>query len=135
MDAAELLESVKTIVEKQEEKRKADALNFNIFSIVGVQYKELPVCSFLRELLDPKGSHMQGVFFLATFIRQVLEQDGFSESDLAKAKVFQEVRIAKDRRIDIIISVKNRVFPIEVKINAGDRPGPWRSARPGLCWC
>jgi hypothetical protein len=113
MDATELLENVKNIVDQQEEKHKADAFDFNIFSITGIQYKELPVCSFLRELLDPKGCHMQGNLFLETFIRQVLNQDSFSESDLAKAKVFQEILIAKDRRIDVLISVGNRIFPIE----------------------
>ena len=116
MSAAELLENVKSIVEKQEEKYKADASKFNIFSITGIQYRELPVCSFLRELLDPKGNHGQGDVFLATFIRQVLKQDYFSKSDFTRANVFQEVHIAKDRRIDILISVGNRIFPIEVKI-------------------
>ena len=121
MSAAELLENVKSIVEKQEEKYKADASKFNIFSITGIQYRELPVCSFLRELLDPKGNHGQGDVFLATFIRQVLKQDYFSKSDFTRANVFQEVHIAKDRRIDILISVGNRIFPIEVKIYAGDQ--------------
>ena len=126
MSAAELLENVKSIVEKQEEKYKADASEFNIFSITGIQYKELPMCSFLSELLDPKGSHGQGDVFLATFIRQVLKQDNLSESDFAKAKVFQEIHIAKDRRIDILICVGNRRFPIEVKIYAGDQSGQLR---------
>ena len=121
MDVVKLLNHAKVIVEQQEEKRKADASKFNIFSITGVKYKELPICSFLRELLDPKGSHGQGDVFLASFIRQVLKQDNLSESDFEKAKVFQEIHIAKDRRIDILISVGNRLFPIEVKIYAGDQ--------------
>ena len=121
MDAAELLERVKTIVEKQEEKRKSDAFNFNIFSVTGIQAKELPFCSFLRELLDPKGSHMQGALFLETFTRQVLIQDNLSELDFTKANVLQELYIAKDRRIDILISVGNRIIPIEVKIYSGDQ--------------
>lgn len=123
MDVVKLLNHAKVIVEEQEEKRKANASEFNIFSITGIQYKELPMCSFLRELLDPKGCHGQGDIFLATFIRQVLKQDNLSESDFAKAKVFQEIHIAKDRRIDILICVGNRLFPIEVKIYAGDQSG------------
>ena len=79
MDVVKLLNHAKVIVEQQEEKRKADASKFNIFSITGVKYKELPICSFLRELLDPKGSHGQGDVFLASFIRQVLKQDNLSE--------------------------------------------------------
>ena len=126
MDVVKLLNHAKVIVEQQEEKRKADASKFNIFSITGVKYKELPICSFLRELLDPKGSHGQGDVFLASFIRQVLKQDNISESDFAKAKVFQEIHIAKDRRIDILICVGNRRFPIEVKIYAGDQSGQLR---------
>jgi hypothetical protein len=120
-DATLILQKISTIVDAYEAKKKANASDFNIFSITGIHYKELPICSFLRELLDPQGSHMQGSLFLKTFIKQVLRQNIFADEDYDKAKVYKELHIDNKRRIDILISIAGRLFPIEVKIYAGDQ--------------
>ncbi len=120
-DVIQLFQKVNTIVEANESVKKASASDFNIFSITGIHYKELPICSFLRELLDPQGSHMQGSLFLKTFTQQVLKQNNFSDEEFAKAKVYKELRVAENRRIDILIRIAGRLFPIEVKIYAGDQ--------------
>ena len=120
-EATQLLQKVNAIIERYEKQKQISASDFNIFSIVGIHYKELPICSLLRELLDPHGSHMQGELFLKTFTLQVLKQNIFTDEDFAKAKVYKEVHIDKKRRIDILISISGRLFPIEVKIYAGDQ--------------
>ena len=97
-DATLILQKISTIVDAYEAKKKANASDFNIFSITGIHYKELPICSFLRELLDPQGSHMQGSLFLKTFIKQVLRQNIFADEDYDKAKVYKELHIDKYRR-------------------------------------
>ena len=120
-DVMQLLQTVNTIVEANEAKKKASASDFNIFSITGIHYKEVPICSFLRELLDPQGSHMQGSLFLKTFTQQVLKQNIFSDEEFTKAKIYKEEHIDNKRRVDILISIAGRLFPIEVKIYAGDQ--------------
>ena len=120
-EATQLLQKINTIVERYEAQKRTNASDFNIFSITGIHYKELPICSFLRELLDPRGSHMQGILFLKTFTLQVLKQNHFTNEDFAKARVYKEVHIDKNRRIDILIRISGRLFPIEVKIYAGDQ--------------
>ena len=116
-----LLQKIDSIVEEYEAKKRANASDFNIFSITGIYYKEVPICSFLRELLDSHGNHMQGSFFLKRFTLEILKQNCFTDEDFAKAKVYKEVRIDKKRRIDILLNIANRLFPIEVKIYAEDQ--------------
>ena len=120
-EATILLQKINTIVEGYEVQKRTTASDFNIFSITGIHYKELPICSFLRELLDPHGSHMQGGLFLKTFMLQVLKQNYFTDEDFAKAKVYKEVHIDEKRRIDILVSISGRLFPIEVKVYADDQ--------------
>ena len=104
-EATHLLEKINTIVERYEAQKRKNASDFNIFSITGIHYKELPICSLLRELLDPHGSHMQGSLFIKSFTLQVLKQNSFTDEDFAKAKVYKEVHIDEKRRIDILISI------------------------------
>lgn len=120
-EVAKLLQEINSIVEGYEAQKRANASDFNIFSITGIHYKEVPICSFLRELLDPHGNHMQGSLFLKSFTLEVLKQNCFTDEDFAKAKVYKEVRIDINRRIDILINITGRLFPIEVKIYAEDQ--------------
>ena len=67
-----LLNAISKIVAKnkvqQEEKRKRGE-NFNIFSVMGLQTKEVRLHSaFLAELLNPKGNHGLGDKFLVAFL-------------------------------------------------------------------
>ncbi len=96
-----------------------DKTVFNIFRVLGVQTKEVIICRFIGELLDPKGSHNMGAIALKQFFKLVLGE-GISEN-IDSARVELEELIDGDRRVDIVIHIGNRVFPVEVKIWAGDQ--------------
>lgn len=92
---------------------------FNIFKALGMQYKEVLTCRFLGALLDPHGNHGYGSDALRLFISCVLGEmnDGLSD----KADVHLEEVISDNRRVDVVIYNGNTVYPIEVKIWAGDQ--------------
>lgn len=99
----------------------AESSPFNIFSVLGVESKEVIICRFLGELLDPNGSHQMGGWPLRCFAEQVLRAESFSEEDAQQAYICLEERIDDNRRVDIVIHSGNSVFPLEVKIWAGDQ--------------
>lgn len=92
---------------------------FNIFKVLGVQTKEVIICRFIGALLDPKGSHNMGTIALEYFFKKVLNEN--APDNLEKARVELEEVIDGDRRVDIVIHIGNNVFPIEVKVWAGDQ--------------
>lgn len=94
--------------------------SYNIFEVMGVEYNEVIVCRFIGDLLDPKGSHGLGSEPLRLFIDTVLG-DGCSNENLENAIVVLEEHTDNDRRIDIVIHLQDKVYPIEVKIWAGDQ--------------
>ncbi len=116
-----LLQTVTTNLKQYEDaKRKSGAL-FNVFEITGINRKEVAMCAFLAELLNPFGQHGLGILFLKSFCIDVLAVDEFADDDYWKAKVETEVVIDSDRRIDLLLRIGNRLFPIEVKIFAEDQ--------------
>lgn len=120
---AQLLDEVKTIIVKDHAESFKQGKEFNVFYIQGTASKEVKVCRFIRELLDPNGSHGQGTLFLNSFVKNVLKIDEstFLEDDYSKAQVTREVVIDESRRIDLLIRIKDRFFPIEVKVYAKDQ--------------
>ena len=42
-------------------------LSYNVFQVLGIQEKEVVMCRFLADLLDPQGDHAAGILFLKTF--------------------------------------------------------------------
>ena len=122
---AKLLDDVKKIVIRKKAENYKTGKEFNIFYVQGIADDEVKVCRFFRELLDPEGSHGQGDVFLRRFVKRVLKIDesNFTAEDYKRASVTREERITDLRRIDIVIRIKNRVFPIEVKIYAKDQEG------------
>lgn len=102
---------------------------FNVFEVLSVQYKEVIVCSMLKELLDPNGKHGKGNKFLKLFFKVINESSGeiVSDEDLDKSYKSNEIvvdcehEIDDNRRIDILIRVGARYIPIEVKIYAGEQ--------------
>ena len=52
-----------------------DKTDFNIFRVLGVQAKEVIICRFIGELLDPKGSHNMGAVGLRQFLKLVLGEN------------------------------------------------------------
>lgn len=97
----------------------AEKTPFNIFRVLGIQTKEVMICRFLGEMLDPNGSHALGAFPLAQFFEVVLNEN--APADVRKARVELEEKIDEERRVDIAIHICNKVVPIEVKVWAGDQ--------------
>lgn len=97
----------------------------NIFEILQIQNKEVLFCRFLNYVLDPNSKFNNGdTNAIERFIKQVLQQE---TEGLINYQTALEERVAETRRIDIEITAEskngsgNYVFPIEVKIYAGDQ--------------
>jgi len=128
----QLLKEISKIVLKdkvqQEEKRKRGE-NFNIFSVIGVQRKEVRLHSaFIAELLNPQGSHGLGDSFLVAFLENTLGKKNYSiETKTANVVVEYVIGpISEDGkrggRIDILLTDKqNNAIIIENKIDASDQ--------------
>ena len=93
---------------------------YNFFEVLGIEYNEVIVCRFIENLLNPKGSHGLAAEPLKQFIYNVLE-DEISEENLGKATVVSEKHTDDNRRIDIVIYMSGKIYPIEVKIWADDQ--------------
>lgn len=94
--------------------------NYNIFSVLGVETKEVVICRFIGNLLDPNGSHNMGWLPLRLFAEMVLKTS-VTETEAQKATVVLEEHIDNDRRVDIVIRINKTIYPIEVKVWAGDQ--------------
>ena len=91
---------------------------YNLFSVLGVEQKEVIMCRFLADLLNPKGKHQCNRLFLDEFLQMFFPERDISACDL---KVEKEFSLPTGRRIDIAIHGKNVFIPIEVKIYAEDQ--------------
>ena len=100
--------------------------SYNIFEVLKIQDKEVLICRLLGDLLDPSGRHCLGEKPLAIFLRQIGYDRAFSSEELRSARVVLEEVIDENRRIDLVIYIKNFVLPIEVKIWAGDQKNQLR---------
>ena len=92
---------------------------FNILKVLGVQTKEVIICRLIGELLNPNGTHKMGVQPLKSFFKWVLNEP--APANLINARIELEEKIDGERRVDIAIHVGNYVYPIEVKVWAGDQ--------------
>ncbi|MGI6160464.1 MAG: PD-(D/E)XK nuclease family protein [Christensenellales bacterium] len=92
----DILDEAVGILRKREEEKAQDA-NFNVFSILGMERREVETHSrFLYELLNPKGSHGCEHLFLSQFCETVLTQSGFGKGNkyVAQEVAFSESRAA-----------------------------------------
>ncbi|MEQ9285403.1 MAG: PD-(D/E)XK nuclease family protein [Cyclobacteriaceae bacterium] len=120
-----LLESTRLILSHQRKIEELRGEKFNVFSILRMESKENATHSaFLGELLNPKGSHLQGDIFLRHFMNVI----GLNEFDTSRAKLKLEKWIGKrddemktGGRVDIFISSNKQIVSIENKINARDQ--------------
>lgn len=119
----DLLKSISEISKKYEELEKVVGDAFNIFSVINVTSDEVRLhTKFLAEILNRKGSHGQGDFFLKLFVKQ-LDID----LDTTSSKVVVEKYIGKKTEstggyLDIFISDnKGKSITIENKIYAKDQ--------------
>lgn len=125
-----LIKKCAQIIEAYEQKINNEAGRFNIFNILNVESKEVRLHSrFIAELLDVKGAHKMGGFFLGVFLEKLrAEHYDVSFSDI-KYSVAVEKQIGtinndytKGGRIDILlIDRDDNCIVIENKIYAGDQ--------------
>ena len=66
---------------------------YNIFSVLGIQGKEVLTCRFLADLMNPRGQHGQGAAFLRLFLDEVLRMPVSSDEELNHAVVTTEYLI------------------------------------------
>jgi len=105
----EFFESVNEKIDKHE------ARNFNLFSILGLEHKEVTThTAFLAELLNTRGSHGQKNLFLRLFLTDILD---FPESDSKNPHwlVIKESDYIDLRIVNYRLSEPNGVF-VENKI-------------------
>jgi hypothetical protein len=113
-----LLNQVQQIVKTHKEHANKQGEDFNIFSILRMENKEVETHShFIYELLNPKGKHGQGSIFLKSFAKIVLG----SEVSNTTINPQREDLTAENRRIDFTLETEKNIFGIEMKIHAGDQ--------------
>lgn len=106
-------------IETIEEISRHKGDKFNLFSILGIQRREVETHSFLLyDLINPKGSHYQGNLYLDIFIKEVLGIDDFEFNNLEIGR--ETVIPNSNRRIDLTIKNDKYYLAIEMKIDAGD---------------
>lgn len=123
MSIQSLINQVKIINEKYETIKKINGENFNIFSILNLERKEVETHSyFIYNLLNPKGSHNQGDKFLQIFLKQILKKKEYKKIGLILAdKVEREKIITNAKRIDFTIETSKFFIAIEMKVDASDQ--------------
>lgn len=96
--------------------------NLNVWEAVKLARSELKHCSFLRWLLDPRGSHYQGNLFLKRFIERYSESalKEIPIDELISCKVKSEDSDYAAGRVDISITGRSFIIVIEAKIDTGE---------------
>ena len=135
VDLLDFIDEVKKNKTEYDTIAKYTGVNFNIFNILDVSSKEVKLHSnFLAEMLNPKGSHMQGDTFLKLFLKEIEKEIKWKDRDnigfeIQEAVVHKEFWTGEINRdytkggsIDILINNKHQVIIIENKIYAGDQP-------------
>ncbi len=106
-------------------KKIADAcrqdVSYNLFSVLGIETKEVLICRVLADLLNPGGQHGMGSAYLELFLKEVFQCQTVHPDRAKRAVVTAEYRIDEDRRIDLVIEIAGHFIPMEVKILAGEQ--------------
>ena len=113
-----VLKQIQELKEEDERDAKATGKNFNVFSVPGFGYNELDHSAFLANLLNPEGTHSQGVVFLRYFLKQL---DPLDCENLEDFKVTPEAYVGVYGRIDILLEKDDACIIIENKINDEER--------------
>ena len=98
---------------------------YNLVEVTGPG--ENNISNIIASLLDPDGTHGQGIKLLKLFIERINEILGkkkfvFSHDQLRQARVYREYVIKNDRRIDILVEFPGGVYiGIENKLWAGEQ--------------
>jgi hypothetical protein len=91
---------------------------YNVFSVLGIQSREVLICRMIADLLNPRGRHGMGSAYLRLFVDEVLKIKIADETLLKHAVVSTEYSIDAERRIDIVLEIGKMFLPVEVKIYA-----------------
>ncbi len=91
---------------------------YNVFSVLGIQSREVLICRMIADLLNPRGRHGMGSAYLQLFVDEVLKIKIADETLLKHAVVSTEYSIDAERRIDIVLEIGKMFLPVEVKIYA-----------------
>lgn len=126
MDFKILLDQVSDITRHYLTEAEKTGENFNVFRILGLSTKEVRThTSFLKELLDPKGSHGQGNIFLKLFLDVINFKDfEFSGVEIHKEFIIGVIneKYNEGGNLDILIyNNKGQAVVIENKIYAEDQ--------------
>jgi len=132
-----LLDSVSTIVQKHETQANYTGENYNIFSIMSMETdEEFTHSRIIGNLLNPKGKHGCGDFFLKTFVEKL--NILFEENNLHDMKLEDFGPLVNERiteryagdvnfktisggSIDLVIEDSKQILLIENKIYAADQ--------------
>lgn len=122
----QLLSKTKVIIKHQREIERLKGENFNVFSILKMESRENETHSaFIKELLNPIGSHLKGSLFLKLFLNEIDDSSIDEKGASVEAEHFCGKRNDIDKeggRIDIYIwDKKGNSISIENKIYAGDQ--------------
>ncbi len=114
-----LLRKTAELLEENKELAQLKGENFNIFSILNMETKEVNTHSnFITDLLNPKGSHQLGDVFLKAFLHTINLSPELVE-DSPEVQVHKEF-VFNAGRLDILVESNAFVFVIENKIYASD---------------
>lgn len=118
-----LLSSVSANLIKHQYMPYQPRLKYNIFHVLETADKEVMMCRFLTDLLNPAGWHQCGILFLKSFLSDILNKKQLTDTLLAHTDVIKEFAIDHERRIDIVICNAQFFIPMEIKIYAGEQKG------------
>lgn len=119
----QLLEQAAAILDLRRKRPPVPGENFNIFSVMNMETKEVDThCRLLYDLLSPNGSHGMGDCFLEAFFLLVIKKPypGSAAVSICREYVIDHTD-DNYGRIDLLLQGENFCYPIEVKIYAGDQ--------------
>ena len=118
----QMLDYVCGMLDEEEEEKLYD-----VYNVLEISTKEVIMCRFICDIIDPHGKHKKGDKYLRDFLRIVLKipQNELDEY-VNGVRVYKEYPIYdkylnKDRRIDLVICNDKHFIPIEVKIYAEEQ--------------
>ena len=118
-----LLQNTGRILDHHKKLTVAKGEHFNLFSVLDIETRENKTHSaFLAELINPKGSHLQGPVFLQLFLQVVnkeLSKDQQKEKELIEKFTSDRTTVTPEFHIGNIIWEKNEGGRIDIFLKNG----------------
>lgn len=123
MREVKVIEKVKNLCEFYERYKSETGNEYNLFSILKLERKEIRHSLFLADMLNPMGKHSQGTLFLELFIEEIKSKVGEIENiNPNDVRINTEINViskdGKQGRIDVYIEDENNIIYIENKVDA-----------------